>query len=171
MKQQIAKLNNLRIAPRKVRLVADSLRGLTVNEAEAQLMVMPQKAKEPLLKLLHSAVANAKHNQQASSENLFIKEISVNQGQTLKRHMPRAMGRATPIHKKSSNVTLLLAEAEKPKTPRFKIVKPEKIKKREAEKIKEEKMKQKEKEEMKPAKPETSKGSGFMKKMFRRKSI
>ncbi len=169
MKTQTAKLNYLKIAPRKTRLVANVLKGLSVNEAEAQLLISPKRAAEPLIKLLRSAVANAK-NKQLNPEHLFVKEIRVDQGPMTKRFIPRAMGRATMIQKKSSHITLILAESAKLKAPRFKIVKPEKVKK---EKIKTkeikaeiEKPKLSEKETAKPAeKP------GFVKKIFRRKSI
>ena len=107
--KQIAKLNYLHIAPRKVRLVANALRGLSVNEAEAQLLFRPQRSSEPLLKLLRSAVANAKNSQKLNADKLVIEAIQVNQGPMLKRFMPRAMGRATPIHKKMSHVILVLA--------------------------------------------------------------
>lgn len=166
MKEQIAKLRYLHIAPRKTRLMASMLKGLSVNEAEAQLLINSKRASGPLIKLIQSAVANAKQNQKLNSDNLFIKEIRVDQGPMLKRHMPRAMGRATPLQKKSSHITLILAESEKLKTPRFKIVKPEKkIKKEKHKKIKAEKPKIQEKEKG------TAEKSGFMKKMFRRKSI
>ena len=186
MKTQTARLKYLHIAPRKVRLVASSLRGLSVNEAEAQLLISPKRSSEPIIKLLRSAVANAKHNNQLNADTLFIKEIRVDQGPMLKRFLPRAMGRATPLQKKSSHVILILAESEKLKAPRFKIVKPEKISKKEKiEKIKKEtkeidsrklnsvesrgeteKPKITERDKIKPIeKP------GFMKKMFRRKAI
>jgi len=172
MKTQKAKLRYLRIAPRKVRLAADLIRGLSVNEAEAQLSISPKRASLPLIKLLRSAIANAKHNQQLDAGRLFIKEIRVDQGPTLKRYLPRAMGRATPLHKKSSHITLVLAESEKLKTPRFKIVKPEKIKKREFERIKKEQAKQKQGEQQKEIKEtKKTKGPGFIKRIFRRKSI
>ena len=165
MKTQIAKLNHLRISPRKVRLVVNMLRGLFVNEAEAQLLVSPQKSVGPILKLLRSAVSNGKQKQ-LNPENLFIKEIRVDQGQMLKRFMPRAQGRATMIQKKTSNITLVLGESEKPKTARFKIVKSEKISKSKARKIEKEKPKAVEKEAI-----ITQPKEGFIKKMFRRKSI
>lgn len=172
MKTQTAKLNYLKIAPRKARLVADSIRGLSINEAEAQLSISPKRASLPLIKLLRSAVANAKHNQQIDAGRLFVKEIRVDEGPALKRFMPRAMGRATPIHKKSSHIILVLAESEKLKEPRFKIVKPERIKKREMERIRKERMEQKEREQQKEIKEtRKTKGPGFIKKMFRRKSI
>lgn len=165
MKTQTARLKYLHIAPRKARLVASSLRGLSVNEAEAQLLISSKRAGEPIIKLLRSAVANAKHNSQLNADNLFIKEIRVDQGPMLKRFLPRAMGRATPLQKKSSHITLVLAESEKLKAPRFKIVKPEKISKKEKiEKIKKE-TKETDTEKTSSKKP------GFMKKMFRRKSI
>lgn len=169
---QIARLNYLKIAPRKVRLVANLLKGLSVNEAEAQLLMNPKRPSLALLKLLRSAVANAKNSGQSNPERLFIKGIRVDQGPMLKRYLPRAMGRASPIQKKSSHITLILGESEKLKTPRFKIIKPEKISKKKAEKIKKEikaerpKMAEPEKEKIKPAeKP------GFIKRIFRRKAI
>lgn len=164
-----AKLNYLRMAPRKTRLMANVIKGLSVNEAEAQLLLNPKKASEPILKLLRSAVANGKQKN-VSEENLFVKEIRVDQGPMLKRFMPRAQGRATPIQKKTSHITLVLAESLKPKQSRFKIMKQEKIKKSVAEKIKKSKVEVKEKsEEIKELKPVEK--SGFAKRVFRRKSI
>ena len=99
-------------------------------------------------------------------EKLYIKEIRVDEGPMLKRWLPRAMGRATPIHKKSSHVTLVLAEAEESKVSKFKIQKKEKIKKpktKKEPKIKEEKEAQ--------SKTSPKRQRGFMKKMFRRKSV
>ena len=102
MKTQTAKLNYLRIAPRKARLVASSLRGLSVSEAEAQLLLASQKSGLPILKLLRSAVSNAKNTKQMNPEKLFIKEIRVDKGPALKRFSPRAMGRAMTIMKKAA---------------------------------------------------------------------
>mgnify|MGYP001582407959 CR=1 FL=1 len=155
------------MAPRKVRLVANLIKGHSANEAEAQLLLNPRKASEPILKLLRSAISNAK-NQGLELKNIFIKEIRVDQGPMMKRFMPRAQGRATMIQKKSSHITLILAESEKLKAPRFKIVKQEKISKYKAEKIKKEK-EGSEKEIAK--KPSSEFKEGFVKKMFRRKSI
>jgi hypothetical protein len=120
------------------------------------------------LKLLHSAVANGKQKN-IQQDNLFIKEIRVDQGPMLKRFMPRAQGRATPIQKKTSHITLILAESEKIKKPRFKIVKPERIKKSVAEKIKKESKEKSKEEAAKEIKP--AEKTGFARKMFRRKSI
>ena len=86
MQQYTAKLNYLRIAPRKVRSVADLIRGMSVNDAEAQLLMVRRRPAQPLLKLLRSAVANAK-NKQVNPDHLFIAEIRVDQGPMLKRIM------------------------------------------------------------------------------------
>lgn len=101
-----AKLKYLRTSPRKVRLVVDLIRGLDVTEAENQLKFLPKRAAEPVLKLLKSAIANALHDFEAVKENLFVTKITVDPGPTLKRWMPRAMGRATPILKRTSHITI-----------------------------------------------------------------
>lgn len=106
-------LNNLRIAPRKVRLVAALIRRLPVDEAEKQLQFQSKRAALPVLKLLKSAVASVINNFNLSSDNLCVSTIFVDEGQTLKRFRPRAFGRAGAIHKKTSRVTLVLEE----KTP------------------------------------------------------
>ncbi len=172
MKTQIAKLNYFKIAPRKVRLVANVIKGLSINEAEAQLLINPKRPSEALLKLLRSAVSSAKNNQ-LDPEKLFIKEIRVDQGPMQKRWIPRAQGRATPIQKKSSHILLVLAESEKIKTPRFKISKPQRIKKSQLEKMKKEEEKHKhEHEEAEVKKEIKQKGKpGFVKRMFGRKAI
>ena len=109
------------MAPRKVRLVASVLRGMSVNDAEAQLMLQPRRAAKPLLKLLRSAIANAKNNQKLNPDNLFVQTIFVDQGPMLKRSLPRARGSASPIQKKMSHVTMILAESLKPKPKQFTI--------------------------------------------------
>lgn len=169
MKIQKAQLNYLRIAPRKVRLVANLIKGLPVSEAEALLSLQPRRASHDILKLLESAVANAKNNQRINERKLFIKEIRVDGGPMLKRFSPRAMGRATPIQKKSSHITLVLGEAEAPGEVRFQIVKQEKIKR-----VKKEIRSKKEKESPKPKAEEKTRVTtepGFIKRIFRRKSI
>lgn len=164
-----ARLNYLRMAPRKVRLLADSIKGLPIGEAEARLLLVHKKASQPILELLRSAMANAKNNKQLNVDGLYVKEIKVDQAPMLKRHAPRAMGRATTIQKKGSHITLVLAETEKVAKPRFKITKPEKISAAKAEKIRKEKdmkeMKAPEKESLKSAR------KGFAQKIFRRKSV
>ena len=105
-----SRLNSLRLAPRKVRAVIDTVRGKDVVKAIAQLEHLIRRPAHPILKLLNSAVANAEQNFQMVRENLFIKKIFVDEGVKLKRYMPRAQGRATPIHKTISRVTIILDE-------------------------------------------------------------
>jgi len=165
MAQQIAQLNYLHIAPRKVRLLASTLRGLRVNEAEAQLLLRNQRASRVLLKLLRSAVANAKNNQKLNPNELTIGAVRVDQGPILKRSLPRAMGRTTPIHKKMSHITLVLTSAAKTAEPRFTIIPPPKKEKKE-KKRKEVKPKM---TEIKAEKPKEK--VGFLKRIFQRKSV
>jgi large subunit ribosomal protein L22 len=108
----VAKLKYLRIAPRKVRLVADLIRRKSVNEALNILDFTNKKAAKPLKKLLNSAIANAKHNFQLDPSKLYISKITVDEGPKYKRWMPRARGRADEIQKKTSHITLVLAEAK-----------------------------------------------------------
>jgi large subunit ribosomal protein L22 len=84
------------------------MRGLSLKEAKTQMEFYSKKAALPLLKLLKSAESNARHNFQLEPENLYIKEIKVDQGPVLKRFMPRARGRATTIRRRSSHVTVVL---------------------------------------------------------------
>ncbi len=102
-------LKNYRQAPRKVRKVADLLKGKSVATAIAELDFLAKRAGLPIKKLLLSAVANAK-NMGASMENLFIKELRVDKGITMKRMMPAAMGTGHRINKRTSHLNLLLAE-------------------------------------------------------------
>ncbi len=105
-----AKGNNLRMSPRKIRLVAGLIRGLEVEKARIQLEFNKKIASKPLLKLLDSAIANAVENFNADRSNLMVKSVTVDGGPTLKRWMPRAHGRATPLRKRTSHVILTLAE-------------------------------------------------------------
>lgn len=104
-----AALNNYRQSPRKVRLVADLMRGKSTGEAMKTLMFATKRSVSPLKKLLESAIANAK-NAGVEVENLIVKEIQVNAGVTLKRIMPRAMGSASRINKRTSHITIVLGE-------------------------------------------------------------
>src|SRR3989339_13412 len=113
----IAKLNHLRMSPRKVRLVADLLKKRPVAVALAQLENMTKMAARPLTKLLRSAIANAKHNFSMAEETLKVKQVIVNGGPVLHRWMPRAMGRATPIRKRSSHIELILEGEISEKNP------------------------------------------------------
>ncbi len=178
-----AKLRYLRIAPRKVRLVADLIRGERVDKAQVILNFTRKKAALPILKLLNQAVANAKNEDPRVEEgNLYIAKILVDEGPRIKRQLPRARGRADVIQKKTSHITLVLDEIEK-KTKKKKPV-PKKEKKTKATKKvlekKEEAKKEKEvleQEEIKKMKkrPEPKrvkpKLPGGMKRFFRRKAI
>ena len=103
-----AKLSYLRMSPRKVRLVANLLSGMPAEKAIIQLENMTKISAGPMVKLLRSAIANAKHNYEMKEEGLTLKKIIVNDGPILRRWMPRAMGRATPIRKRSSHIEITL---------------------------------------------------------------
>lgn len=105
-----AKLHNLRIAPRKVRLVADIIRGKSAEEALAILNFTFKKAANPIIKLLNSALSNAKNNFQLEQGNLYISKITVDEGRKLKRWRARARGSAYTILKRTSSVNLVLDE-------------------------------------------------------------
>ncbi len=105
-----ASLNNLRIAPRKTRLIADLIRGLGVKEAHIQLRFLVKKTALPMGKLLDSAMANARHNFKLNPDDLYISELYVNEGPVLKRGRSRARGRVFPIRKKTSHIHLILSE-------------------------------------------------------------
>jgi len=102
-------LKNYRQSPRKVRLVADLIKGKKVNSAIVELDFLTKRASAPIQKLLASAVANAK-NLGVDVENLFVQEMRVDKGIVMKRMMPRAMGRGARINKRTSHVTVVLAE-------------------------------------------------------------
>ena len=138
-----AHLRNLRISARKIRLVADVIRGMNVNNAKIQLEFINKKSSQPVLKLLNSAIANAKHNFNLSEDNLYISKIFVNEGTTLKRWIPRAMGRASSINKRTSHVTIVLdkfknktVKEEKKENSSIQDVDTGKVKKEDKEKIK-----------------------------------
>ncbi|MGO0058751.1 50S ribosomal protein L22 [Brevibacillus fluminis] len=100
----------IRIAPRKVRLVVDLIRGKQVGEALAILKHTPKAASPVVEKVLKSAIANAEHNYEMDVNSLVVGQVFVDQGPTLKRFRPRAMGRASRIHKRTSHVTVVLKE-------------------------------------------------------------
>jgi len=114
MQEAKAQLNNYRQSPRKVRLVADTVRGKKVEEAVTLLSFVPKRSALPIQRLLESALANAK-NLSLSSENLIIKEIRVDAGSTLHRSRPRSRGMANPIRKRTSHISVTLAPSTSPK--------------------------------------------------------
>jgi large subunit ribosomal protein L22 len=187
-----ATLKNLRISPRKVRLVTDSIIGMDANTALVQLKRVVKKTSLPIEKLLSSALTNAENNFGLDRDNMFVRSVLVGEGTRLRRWLPRAQGRATLILKRSSHVKLELEERVEGKNrkseqqmeklrkdreaARKKMVKEESEK---AEKDMNEAEMQAEKTETMPAKKiamqkETAKkgqDSGFLKKVFQRKSV
>lgn len=107
-----ASLSNYRITPRKMRLVADMIRGKDVGIARNLLTAVNKKAKSPLSDLLDSAIANAKNNFNIDSSSLMVKEIRVDQGYILKRSLPMSRGSAFPLKKRTSHVKIVLAPKE-----------------------------------------------------------
>jgi large subunit ribosomal protein L22 len=161
-KLAIAKLKYLNIAPRKTRKIVDTIRGLSVLEAESELLFRPQRAAKPILKLLRSAFSNIK-DKNIKKEKLFIDEVRVDKGPVRRKSLPKARGRATRIEGKSSHIFLSLSDLGKKlpkrkyKIPNVKMIKSDKFvsrfKKEEKEEVKKEteisKTKKKEKEEKK----------------------
>ena len=185
-----AKLSYLRIAPRKVRLVVDLIRGKTVDEAQAILNFTVKRATHPLLKLLKQAIANAKNSFQTKQTDLYVSKITVDEGPMLKRWRARARGRAFEIKKRTSHITLTLnmiegKELKKKKKKKEKPIfiknmtgKPAFVKttadkeEKKAEKIiKTKKPDFKEKEEIFKSKIKKGKTEQAIKKVFRRKAF
>ncbi len=128
-------LKNYRQSPRKVRLVADLIKGKRVSEAFTQLKNLSKRASDPIEKLLASAVANAKQAG-INVENLILENVTVNKGIVLKRSMPRARGSASRINKRTSHVVLTLKEVN----AEVKKIKKEKTEKKEKEVVKKSKI-------------------------------
>ncbi len=105
-----SKLKFVRISPRKARKAVDLIRGKRVEEAANLLMLSPRKSARIVKKVLDSAIANANANYSMDVDNLFVKRAYVDEGATMKRFMPRAMGRATQILKRTSHITIVLDE-------------------------------------------------------------
>jgi|SRR5690625_521442 len=108
--QAKAVAKSVRIAPRKVGLVVDAIRGKDVGEAIAILRHTQKGASPVVEKVLNSAVANAEHNYEMDSDSLFVSEAYVNEGATMKRFRPRAQGRASAINKRTSHITVVVSE-------------------------------------------------------------
>lgn len=99
----------VRVAPRKARLVADQVRGLHIEKARALLQFSPRSAAMDIQKLIESAASNAENNHDLVADEMRIAEITVDEGPTLRRFRPRAMGRATPINKRTSHIAVALS--------------------------------------------------------------
>lgn len=110
--QVSAKAKFIRTSPRKIRLVVDAVRTMKVEDALNSLRFMNKKAAEPVMKIINSAISNAEHNFELAKNNLYIKEIKVDEAPTIKRWMPRAHGRATTIRKRNSHIIVVLGEVE-----------------------------------------------------------
>ena len=123
-----AYLRSLRMSPRKVRLVIDAVRGKSVKEADTRLVLMKKGAALPVLKLLRSAVANAEHNFNLATSDLYVKSIMADGGPTLKRSRPRAFGRSAPIRKRTTHLSITLdtREAAPAKVKKSSVVAPAK---------------------------------------------
>ncbi len=102
----------LRGSTRKARLVTAVIKGRPVEEASALLRFMPQAAAKDVARVLKSATANAENNHNLSAEDLIIVEAVANEGPTIKRFQPRAQGRAFPIHKPMTHITIIVADQE-----------------------------------------------------------
>ncbi len=102
----------VRIAPRKARLIADQVRGLHIEKARALLQFSPRGAAQDIHKLIDSAAANAENNHDLIGDEMKVSSITVDEGPTLKRYRPRAQGRATPIHKRTSHIAVALTPVE-----------------------------------------------------------
>jgi large subunit ribosomal protein L22 len=102
----------VRVAPRKARLVADQVRGMHIDRARALLQFSPRNAARDISKLIESAAANAENNHDLVADEMRVAEITVDEGPTLRRYRPRALGRATPIHKRTSHIAVALSPDE-----------------------------------------------------------
>ena len=102
----------IRQSPYKVRRVLDNVRGLPVDDARDVLAFTNRRAAEPILKVLESAIANAEHNFALDEDELFVAEAYADEGPTMKRWRPRARGRATRINKRTSHITIVVADDE-----------------------------------------------------------
>lgn len=100
----------IRISPRKVRQVLDLIRGKDIGEAIAVLRNTPKKASGQIEKVVNSAIANAENNHDMFREDLYISEAYADEGPTMKRFRPRAMGQASPINKRTSHITIILSD-------------------------------------------------------------
>ena len=107
-----ATLRYARISARKVKIVADLIRGKDVDEALAIVKFTPKASSVIIEKLLKSAIANAENNHEMDADKLYVASIVANQGPTMKRFMPRAMGRATMIRKRTSHIEVVLKERQ-----------------------------------------------------------
>lgn len=163
-----AKLRYLRMAPRKVRLVADLIRGKSVEEAQRTLSFLIKRGAQPILKLLKSAEDSAKKNFRLNESNLYVSKIFIDEGPKYKRWRARARGVAAEIQKKTSHITLILDEiVQKPRKSK-KIQEVKEIKKVEEKPTTPKIERPKIKPEIETARPRVEKGA---RRIFRRKAF
>jgi len=103
---------HIRMSPRKVRLVGDAIKGKSVREAMAALTLIPNRAGDEIAKVVKSAAANAENNYNLATEDLYVAQVVADPGRSLKRFRARARGRAAPILKRSSHITVVVKERE-----------------------------------------------------------
>ena len=172
--QVTAKLNYLHISPRKVRSVINVVKGMSAKDALAQLRFFPNRASEPLEKLIKSAIANAEHNFSLAPESLKIKIFKADGGPVFKRFRPGSKGRVSPIRKRTSHITLVL-EGERGSQDRKKEKQAEKEAVRDFKPaVSQDQPKQPESKKdtaFKQKAVQKKTGHGFVKRMFQRKSI
>lgn len=171
-----AKLNYLRISPRKVRLVADLIRGMEVKQAEVELSHLVKRSAKPMLKLLKSAEANAKNNFGLDPDGLYIKSLRVDEGPVLKRWRARAFGRAAMIRKRTSHVRMVLGVRGESVLQEKKIQKDKPLVRELTEEDLKGRLHETEEQNLTPSRLENSKSksfksSDFVKRVFRRKAI
>ena len=175
-----AKLNNLRIAPRKSKLVADLIKGLDISDALNQLDVYVKRTSPHMEKLLLSAIANAENNFGLDKNNLYIYDARVGAGPTMKRWMPKAFGRAGEILKRTSKIEIILEERVEGKNRKTKDEMEAEMKRRLKDKMEKEKAQEKSDKDLdkknddrkneEKVKKEAPK-KGWAKKIFQRKSM
>ncbi len=163
------RLNHLHIAPRKVRLIADTIKGMRLDRAERELSHRVKRASRPLLKLLRSAAADASHNFHIAEEGLVIKSIRVDPGQVRTKYRPRAFGRAAPIRRRTSHVVLTMESVGSAPEPAIKRATPA-VREAALEDLRGQELKRparaaSEKDRPRPKSP------GFIRRIFQRKAI
>ena len=171
--EAITRLSYLHISPRKVRLVANAIKGMDVNRAQSELQTLIKRASGPLGKLLQSAIQNMVHNLGQDASRLYVKSVHINGGPTGKRQMARAFGRGATIRKRTSHVVLVLGVHGENNVKRKRVKKKAEKAMRVAdwEEVKGEIKKSRETSSEKVAPSPRKKFGGFGRKIFTRKVI
>ena len=166
-----AKLRYLRMSPRKVRAITNAVKKMNAVRAVDYLHLVNKAAATPVYKLINSAIANGVNNFGLTKDNLYIDRIFVDEGPALKRWMPRAMGRATPIKKRSSHITVILGSKDAPQISAKKAAEKTEVKKITPEELKKQQGGQDKSDSGKGGKDEGGKQKqAFTKRLFSRKT-